>query len=78
MALLQRGQENAGQLADLGGMSEIDLHEMFDSAAPAMIGEPKALGNFGLHVEGQLVHRAPGQQVQMAPHGPQKILRLAE
>ena len=60
---LLRGQKDAGQFADLGGAAKVVLHEMLDRAPSVPIGIAHARGDLDLHVKGQLIHRAPGQQV---------------
>ena len=66
MAGLKCCQEDPRQLTHLGCMSEIGLHEVFDGPAVFAIGIAHALGHLDLHVEGQLILRPIGDQMQMA------------
>ena len=54
------------------------LHEAFDAPRPGAVAIAHALGDFRLNVEGQAVFRPSGQIMQMAAHGPQKLLSLDE
>ena len=74
----QRGQEDPRQFADPRCMAEIVLHEMFDRPAPAFVDIAQSLCHFDLHVEGQLIHRPVGDQMQMAAHSHQKVLGRIE
>ena len=78
MHRLQRGQENPRQIAHMCGVVKIVLHEMFNRTAPAVIGVSHAAGDLDLHVKGQLIHRATGNQVQMTAHRPDKVLGVVE
>ena len=74
----QFGQENARQIPNRCGMAEKILHEMLDRAAPAPVLVAHTLGHFDLQVKCQLVRGAPGDQVQMAAHRPEKVFRLGK
>ena len=78
VAGLKLGQEDAGQLADAGGMAEIVLHEDFHRPPATGIAVAHALGHFDLKVEGQLVGGAAGDVVHVATRGPQEILGALE
>ncbi len=75
---LERGKENAGQLAHAGRVAEIVLHEEFDRPPPVMVAIARALGHLHLHIEGQLVHRAVGDHLQMTADRPEEILGVDE
>jgi hypothetical protein len=51
--LLQRGAEDAGEVADVLGDQEVVLHEALDVRQPGMLGVAEPLGDLALHVEGQ-------------------------
>ena len=59
-------------------MAEIALHEDLDAATTAAILKAHGGGHFDLHVKGQLLHRTTGNQMQMAAHGPEELISLAE
>ena len=54
----EAGAEDAGQVADILGDEEIALHEALDAQHADALGITHALGQFGLHVEGQLLFGA--------------------
>ena len=74
VARLEPGQEDARQLAHLGRLTEVVLHEMLDRPPPARIAIAHPGRDLDLHVEGQRVHGAARNVVQVAAHGPEKIL----
>ena len=78
MPRFKPGQEDAGQIADAGGVAEEILHEHLDSPPPAGVAVAHSRRNFGLHVEGQLVHRAARDVMQVAAHRPQEGLGAFE
>ena len=78
VVLLQRGAEDAGQIADVLGDQEVVLHEALDVLEPGMGGVAQPLRHIALDVEGQPFLGAAGEEVQVAAHRPQEILRLAE
>jgi hypothetical protein len=78
VARLQLGQEDARQLAHAGGVAEVVLHEMLHGAAPGMVLVAHPLGHLDLVVEGQLVLRAVGDQVQVAAHRPEEAFGRVE
>ncbi len=75
---LQFGQEDAREIANRGGMAEIFLHEMFNSATPGRINISHALGHFDLQIKRQLVIGALGQQMQLAPRRPKEVMCLGK
>ena len=75
---LERGTENAGQVADIFGNQEIVLHEAFDTARPGMVGVAHAGSDFGLDVQGEAVLRPAGQVMEGAAQRPQEVLRFGE
>ena len=76
--LLQRGAEDPRQVAHILCDQEIVLHEALDVLEPGMglVAEP--LGEVALDVEGQPFLGLAGQEMQVAPHRPQKVLALDE
>ena len=46
------GQKDAGQIAHLGCMAEIGLHEHFYAAPPARVFVFHGVGDHDLHIEG--------------------------
>ncbi len=66
-------QEDPRQFAHMGGLPEIGLHEVFNAAAAAVVCVSHRVCHLNLHVKGQLVDRAPCDQVQMAADRPKKI-----
>ena len=75
---LEGGQHDARQVAHRDGVTEIGLHEDLDPAPAAAIGKAHPRRHLDLHVEAQRFRRAPGDQVQVAAHRPEKILGLHE
>ena len=76
--LLERGAEDARQVADVLGDQEIVLHEALDVLQPGMGGVAEAAGHLALDVEGQALLLAAGEEMQVAAHRPEEILGLAE
>ena len=72
------GAEDAGQVAHILGDEEIALHEALDAQHADALGIAHALGQFGLHVEGQLFLGAAGDEMQVAAHRPEEILGALE
>ena len=67
---LQLGQEDAGQLAHLGGLAEVVLHKVLNRTPPGLILIAHALGHFDLQVKGQLFSGAARHQMHMRAHRP--------
>ena len=78
MLSLQCGQEDAGQLSDYGGVPEVVEHEALDRGPVCPVLVAKPFRKHWLNVYGQLVHRPPGKQVEMAPYRHEKCLGSAE
>ena len=78
VVLLERGAEDAGQVADVLGDQEVVLHEALDVLQAGMRRVAEPLGHLALDVEGQPLLGAAGHEVQMAAHRPEEILGLAE
>ncbi len=78
VVLLQRGAEDARQVADILGDEEIVLHEALDVAQAGMGGVAEAAGHLALDVEGQALLGAAGEEMQVTAHRPEEILGLAE
>ena len=76
--LLERGAEDAGQVADVLGDQEVVLHEALDVLEAGMGGVAEAAGHLALEVEGQPLLLAAGEEMQVAAHRPEEILGLAE
>ena len=66
----QRGADDGGQIADVLGDEKVVLHEALDLAQPRMLGVAEAERHIVLHVEGKALLGAPGQEMQIAAHGP--------
>ena len=75
---LERGAEDAGQVADVLGDEEVALHEALDAEHAGCVGVAEARGQLGLEVEGQPLLGAAGEEVQVAAHGPEEILGALE
>ncbi len=75
---LDRGAENPGQIADILGDNVVVLHEALDIRRPGAFGITHALGDPGLHIEGQTLLGPAGDVVQVEAHVPQEILVLGE
>ena len=67
------GQKDAGQIAHLGCMAEIGLHEHFYAAPPARVFVSHGVGHHDLHIKGQLFGRAFGDQVKVRPYRPKEV-----
>ena len=78
VAGLERGEEDAGEVADVLGVGEIFLHEPLDRALAAGGLVAEDLGDLDLGVEGELFRGAAGQQVQVDPAHPEEGLGLGE
>jgi len=78
LLILEHGAEDARQIADILGDQEIMLHEALDGFQPAMFLIAETFGHFGLEIEGDALLGAAGEEVQLAAHRPEEILRLAE
>ena len=76
--LLERGAEDARQVADVLGDQEVVLHEALDVLEAGMGGVAEAAGHLALEVEGQALLLAAGEEMQVAAHRPEEILGLAE
>ncbi len=70
--------EDAGQIADILRDQEIVLHEALDAARASVVGIAHQPPDLALAIKGQPVLGATGEEVQMAPHRPQEILRPRE
>ncbi len=75
---LEERAEDARQIADVLGDQEIVLHEALDAARSGMVGVAHAPADFALQVEGEAVLAAAGEEMQVAAHRPQEILRALE
>src|SRR5690554_335685 len=78
LLLFQHRAEDAGEVAYILGDEEVMLHEALNGFQAAMALITKALCHFGLNVEADALFRAAREEVQLAAHRPEKILRLAE
>jgi hypothetical protein len=76
--LLQRGAEDARQVAHRLRHQEIVLHEALDGREPWMAGVAQPFGDLALDVEMQPLLGPRRQEMHVAAHGPEEILRLAE
>ena len=75
---LQRRAQDGREVADVLGDQEVVLHEALDRAQAAALDVAEPLRHGRLHVEGQPLLGAPGQEVQVAAHRPQEVLAAAE
>ena len=71
-------QEHAGQIADMLGLQEIELHEAFDRAFARPVGIAHPARDFALQVECQPVLPALGERVEVATHRQQEAFGTAE
>jgi hypothetical protein len=78
LLLLQRGAEDAGEVAHRLGGQEVVLHEALDGRQAGMGRIAQPLGDLALDVEMQPLLGPPGEEMHVAAHGPEEILRLAE
>src|SRR5690348_11272457 len=80
MAMLrfEHGAEDARQIADILRDEEVVLHEALDAARAGMGAIPHAGADFALPIERQPVFGAAGEEMEMAAHGPEEILRPRE
>src|SRR5690606_26463064 len=78
VVLLERGAEDAGEIADLLRHQEVVLHEALDVLQPRMgrIAQPGR--HLALDVEGKALLGPAGEEVHVAAYGPEEILRLPE
>ena len=76
--LVELGEEYAGQVADRLGVDEVELHEALDRRFPGPVGVMHDRGDARLIFEAQPLLGPPGEQVQMAPHRPEKALGTVE
>ena len=77
LLLLERGAEDAGQVADILGDQEVVLHEALDRRQAGMAGVAEPLGDLALDVEMQPFLGLAGEEMHVAAHRPQEILGLA-
>ena len=78
VARLERGEEDAGEVAHVLGVGEIVLHEPLDRALAVGGLVAEEGGDLDLGVEGQLLRGASVQEVQVHPRRPEEGLRLGE
>ena len=78
MLRLERGAEDAGEVADALGDQEVVLHEPLDAARAGVVGVAHARRELRLQVEGQPLLRPAGEVVEMAAHRPEEGLGLVE
>ncbi len=78
MAVLERGDEDARQIADDLGVKIVVLHEALDAAAGGAVLIAEARRDFPLQIERQAVVGAAGEIVDVAAHGRQKTLGALE
>ncbi len=78
LLLLERGAEDAGQVADILGDEEVVLHEALDRRQAGMGGVAEPLGDLALDVEMQPLLGLAGEEMHVAAHRPQEILGLEE
>ena len=78
VARLERGAEDARQIADVLRDQEVMLHEALDARRAGVVAIAHAAGELGLQVEGQPLLGPVGEVVQVAAHRPQEVLRLGE
>ena len=78
MGIIKMREEHAGQVAHDLRVQEVMLHEAFDRRATGAVIIPHPRRDLALDVKGQPLLRALGNQMQMAAHRPEKILRLLE
>ena len=75
--VLQHGAENARQVADFLRGKEVVLHEALDGGG-AVLAIPEPPRHLALYVEAEALLGPPGQEVQVAAHGPEKGLGALE
>ncbi len=78
VAGFQRGGEDGGEIAHILRHEEIVLHEAFHVPLAGMLGIAEPLRHLPLHLEGQALLGAAGQEMQVAAHGPQEVLAAGE
>ncbi len=78
LLFLERGAEDAGEIADVLGDQEVVLHEAFDRRQAGMRRVAQPLRDLALDVEMQPLLRLAGEEVHVAAHRPQEILGLLE
>ncbi len=78
LALLQRGADDGGEVADLLGDEEIVLHEALDPVEAGAVDVAEPLRDHPLLIERQPLLRAAGDEMQLAAHPPQELLAAAE
>ena len=77
-ALLEVRADDGGEVADIFGGEEIMLHEAFDVPEARMRGVAEPHRDLALDVERQPLLGAPGEEVHVAAHRPEKVLAAAE
>ena len=77
-ALLERGAEDRGEVADVLGDQEVVLHEALDVLQARMLGVAEPHRDLALDVERQPLLGAAGDEVHVAAHRPEEILAAAE
>src|SRR5579872_4862821 len=75
---LEEGAEDAGEVPHILGHQEVMLHEALDAAGAGVIGIAHLAAHFALAVEGQAILGAFAQEMEMAAHGPEEVLRARE
>src|SRR5690606_34859799 len=78
LLFLERGAEDAGEVAHRLRDQEVVLHEALDGGQARMAGVAEALADLALDVEVQALFCAAGEEVHVAAHRPEEILALAE
>ena len=78
LLFLERGTEDARQVADILGDEEVVLHEALDARQAGMAGVAEPLGDLALDVEMQPFLGLAGEEVHVAAHRPEEVLGLAE
>ena len=78
LALLQRGAEDRGEVADILRDQEVVLHEALDVAHAGMLRVAEPHRDLALDVERQPLLGAAHDEMHVAAHRPEEILSVAE
>ncbi len=78
MLQFEHGAEDARQIADILRDQEVMLHEALDAARAGVIAIAHADADLALAIEGQAILGAAGEEMEMAAHRPEEILRPRE
>ena len=77
-AVLERGDEDAGEIADRLGMKVVVFHEALDAAAARPVLVAEAGGDLALQVERQAIVGAAGQVMDVAAHRAEEAVGALE